>query len=228
MTDFEYDCYRKKNIAHSAMKRKCGSKSKKCSLSTDHMTNKEWKERCGQVMSYNIGKPMLWAEFCKLPKDLQEEYMKGLIDKFSANAKTFAEMFGVSAPTVARYIKKNNLGIEFLKGRYPRGEKGDAFKRFMNGDAAVEVGEVVLETSAETSITDPAEPVVANEFEEELVATEPAAKMNNAEVAIPKTHLDSFIMNFSGEVNVDMVANSLRYILSGGGRAKIQIICELE
>ena len=50
----------------------------------------------------------------------------------------------------------------------------------------------------------------------------------NSTGEVQKTRLDSFTMNFSGEINVDMLANSLRYILSGSKAAKIQIICELE
>ena len=44
MSDFEYDCWQRKRIAQQAKYRKCGSKSKKCSMSTDHMTQKQWKE----------------------------------------------------------------------------------------------------------------------------------------------------------------------------------------
>ena len=35
MSDFEYDCWQRKRIAQQAKYRKCGSKSKKCSMSTD-------------------------------------------------------------------------------------------------------------------------------------------------------------------------------------------------
>ena len=206
MTEFEYDCYRKKTVAHSAARRKGGSKSKKCSLPSDHMTQKQWNERCGQVMSYNIGRPMAWAEFSQLPKDLKEEYMNNLIEKYNANARTIAEVFGVSVATVFRVVKNDDLNVTFLKGKHPAGEKYEAFRRFMTGDigseddAVVDDVEVIKETSEEAKL--------------------PAEEQ--------KTKLDSFTMNFSGEINVDMLANSLRYILSGSKTAKIQIICELE
>ena len=206
MTEFDYDCYRKKNVAHSACRRKGGSKSKKCSLPSDRMTQKQWNERCGQVMSYNIGKPMSWVEFSQLPNDLKEEYMNNLIDKYNANASTMAEVFGVSTATVFRVVKNNNLNVTFLKGKHPTGEKYEAFKAFMSG---------------ETEIT---EDVISNNVEvvEEVVEETDCAGDSQ------KTKLDSFTMNFSGEINVDMLANSLRYILSGSKKAKIQVICELE
>ena len=206
MTEFDYDCYRKKNVAHSATRRKGGSKSKKCSLPSDRMTQKQWNERCGQVMSYSIGKPMTWAEFSKLPKDLKEEYMNNLIEKYNANARTMAEVFGVSVATVFRVVKNDNLNVTFLKGKHPAGEKYEAFRRFMDGDSGVE------------------EDIVINDAEVFAEVTEETNSIGD----VQKTRLDSFTMNFSGEINVDMVSNSLRYILSGAKNAKIQIICELE
>lgn len=206
MTEFDYDCYRKKNVAHSAARRKGGSKSKKCRLPSDRMTQKQWNERCGQVMSYSIGKPIPWAEFSKLPKDLKEEYMNNLIDKYSANARTMAGVFGVSVATVFRVVKNENLNVKFLKGKYPSGEKEEALKRFLSG----EVEEPVRQENEET------------EMHGEDIGD------INLESETPKTKLDSFTMNFSGEINVDMIANSLRYILGGGKNAKIQIVCEME
>jgi hypothetical protein len=206
VTEFDYDCYRKKNVAHSAARRKGGSKSKKCSLPSDRMTQKQWNERCGQVMSYSIGKPMTWAEFSKLPKDLKEEYMNNLIEKYNANARTMAEVFGVSVATVFRVVKNDNLNVTFLKGKHPAGEKYEAFRRFMDGDSGVE------------------EDIVINADEVLTEVTEETNSIGD----VQKTRLDSFTMNFSGEINVDMVSNSLRYILSGAKNAKIQIICELE
>lgn len=205
MTEFEYDCYKKKNVAHSAMRRKCGSKSKKCSLPSDNMTPKQWNERCGDVMSYNVGRPIKWAEFTKLPKDLKEEYMNNLIERYSANARTMADVFGVSVATVFRVVKNEELNVKFLKGKYPTGERLEAFKAFMSGE------------SDQTEDTN----------EQSVEVAETCSKETDQAGNAPKTRLDSFTMNFSGEVNVDMIANSLRYILSDSGHARIQIVCEL-
>lgn len=206
MTEFDYDCYKKKNVAHSAARRKCGSKSKRCTLPSDHMTAKQWNERCGQVVSYNIGKPIQWAEFSKLPKDLKEEYMNNLIEKYSANARTMAEVFGVSVATVFRVVKNENLNVKFLKGKHPSGEKGEAFRKFMDGD--VESTPEMIEQCIET--------------------VEYATEKTNSAVDAKMTKLDGFTMNFSGEIDVDMIANSLRYILGQNKNARVQIICEIE
>lgn len=205
MTEFDYDCYQKKSVAHSAVRRKCGSKSKKCSLPSDRMTQKQWNERCGQVMSYNIGRPMAWAEFSQLPKDLKEEYMNNLIEKYNANARTMSEVFGVSVATVFRAVKNDGLNVTFLKGKHPTGEKLEAFKQFMNGESSH------VEDAVSESI----------EVEQEVSeGTDPVGD-------IQKTKLDSFTMNFSGKIDVDMLANSLKYILGNNTNAKISISCSL-
>lgn len=221
MTDFDYDCYLKKSIAHSAAKRKGGSKSKKCNLSSDYLTEKQWKERCGAVMAFQINKPMKWAEFNQLPKDLKEEYMNKLIDKYSANARGLADMFGVSVATIFRVVKKDNLNVKFLKGRHPSGEKQEAFTRFINGEDD-------LDEIAVTNLV-PEQECVPIAAENEACESDESVVINTqADDREQRTRLDSFTMNFSGDVNVDMIANSLRYILHSGGKAKIQIICELE
>lgn len=216
MTEFDYDCYRKKNIAHSAARRKCGSKSKKCSLSTDHMTNKQWNERCGDVVSYQIGKPMFWVEFCRLPKDLKEEYLNSLVDKYNANIRCLAEMFGVSPATISRAVKKEGLNVKFLRGKYPSGEKEAAFKQFLCGSLSQE--------EETTTLKEPEDTANNNEFDKEK-------DENIVDETLKETHktkLDSFTINFSGKTDVDMIANSLRYILGNDTRARIQIICQMD
>lgn len=212
MTEFEYDSYIKKNIAHSAMRRKGGSKSRKCPLSTDHMTQKQWKERCGEVMSYRLGKPMKWVEFNKLPSDLKEKYMNDLITRFSMNARNFAEMFDVSVATVFRAVKNDDLNVVFAKGRKPTGDQKIAYEKFLSGSTTDEVCEHDFTGEGAGSIAIAEESVVVNVPEQNL----------------PETRLDSFTMNFSGKINVDMVANSLKYILGANSTATIQIVCHLE
>ncbi len=48
MSDFEYDCWQRKRLAQQAKYRKCGSKSKKCSMSnrphdSETVERKEWE-----------------------------------------------------------------------------------------------------------------------------------------------------------------------------------------
>ena len=90
MNDFDYDVMIKKRVANSARNRKRGSKSKKCPMSTDHMTRKQWLERCGETVTYNLSKPMEWQDFCNLPIHIQKEYLLNLIKLYSTTASDLA------------------------------------------------------------------------------------------------------------------------------------------
>lgn len=216
MTEFEYDCYKKKTIARSASHKKNGRKSKKCSLSTDYMTDREWNERCGAVMSYQIGKPMIWADFCKLPKDLMEEYLNNLIDQYDANMRCLSGMFGVSTATITRFIKKENLGVEFKRGRHPAGLKESAFNQFLIGDVASDSYREESKESIKSASDDEIQC-------DDVSFCENSDDQNGDEL----TKLEGFTLSFSGRIDVEMVSNSLRYILGKGTNARLRITCEL-
>ena len=213
MNEFDFEVRQRKQIANQARHRKCGSKSRKCSLSTDRMTQKQWIERCGKVVSFQIGKPMKWAEFCELPKDLKEEYINSLIEKYSVTAKVLASMFGVSPVTVFRLVEREQLSVGFSRGKRMDESEKIAFEKFLSGKndelprgAEGDVGSQICEDTLEKSES----------------ATEECLSPER-----PSTKLNSFTLNFSGGIDIEMIANSLRYILGDGTSAKIQISCEL-
>lgn len=215
MNDFEYDSYLKKNIANSARRRKIGSKSKSCHLSTDYMTHKQWKERCGSIMSYNIGKPMKWDEFCRLPKDLKEEYIEALIEKYSVNIRYLSDMFGISPATLSRLVKKESLSVEFTKGKHPSGAQLELFNGFLSGDNR----ELTTNIDEEDE-----EPDILFQQEDEKSGNDP----NESVADTPAPRLDCFTLNFSGRIDVNMIANSLRYIVGDGASGKVEIRCEMD
>lgn len=213
MTEFDYEVLQRKRLAGQARYKKNGSKSKKCPLTTDNMTRKQWIERCGDVMSFQIGKPMKWVEFCSLPKDLKEEYINNLIEKYSINAKILSAMFGVAPVTIYRMVDKEMLNVEFAKGRRMSEEQKIAFDMFLGGNSV----------SKETANNEQVECSCAQiDGPTEHKPTEDIQK--DSQLA---TKLDGFTMNFSGKIDIDMIANSLRYILGAGSTARVQIICEL-
>lgn len=205
MNDFEFDIMQKKNIAHSARKQKIGTRSKKCSLPSDRMTNKQWKERNGEVMSYNIGKPIEWNEFKALPNEIQEEYIVRLQKKYSVTATDIAKMFGVKPLTITRHVAAKGLNVSFHRGRSMSTEQRTEFAKFLSGDAIRE-DEPVTETS--------------NEITNDESAT--------AEGSVAAMKMDGVSLSFSGKIDVDAIANSLRHILGTEAVGKIQIVCDIE
>lgn len=156
MNDFEFDCLQKKRLAQQAKYRKRGSKSKKCPMSTDHMTKKQWIERCGKIVTIKMDSPVSWASFKELSKQTQEEYLKNLMEKYHINASSLAEMFHITPITVRRHIATQGLAVSFPVGHSMNAEDSRAWELFLSGDA-VEQSE--NEVSAENEETCDEEPM---------------------------------------------------------------------
>lgn len=205
MNDFEFDIMQKKNIAHSARKQKIGTRSKKCSLPSDRLTNKQWKERNGEVMSYNLSKPIEWGEFKALPNEIQEEYLVGLQKKYSVTATDIAKMFGVKPLTVTRHVAAKELNVSFHRGRSMSVEQRTEFAKFLSRDAARE----------DESVTEAANEITSDE----------SATVEGSDVSMK---MNGVSLTFSGKIDIDAIANSLRHILGTEAVGKIQIVCDIE
>lgn len=198
MTDFDYDCLERKRLARQAKYRKCGSKSRKCPMSTDHMTHKQWKERCGAVVSINIGQPVSWDNFKEMSKRTQEEYLKDLMSTYGANATSLAAMFGIRPLTVRRYIASKELDINFPVGHSMNSEQRAAWEAFLaNGGG------------------------VPQALPEQAPVDEPQADVD------VRMSMSRFSLSFNGKIDVNMIANSLLHILGGNASGHIEIICDL-
>ena len=112
MNDFDYDVYQKKVIARGAYHRKCGAKSKRCTLPSDNLTRKELCALNGELKTYNIHQRMTWEQFKGVPADIAAEHIKYLVDTFGVNLSAFAETLGVSHVTVSRYLKERGIQME--------------------------------------------------------------------------------------------------------------------
>ena len=83
---------------------------------SDYLSNKEKKKLNGPVISYDMGRPMTYANFRSMPQDLQKNYLDGIIEKFKPTIKNLSELFGISESTMYSRIKM--LGVT------PAGTKG--------------------------------------------------------------------------------------------------------
>lgn len=198
MNDFDYDCLERKRLARQAKYRKCGSKSRKCSLSTDHMTYKQWRERCGAVMSISIGRPISWEDFKAMSKQTQEEYIRDLMDTYGANATSLASMFKIRPSTVRRYIASADLNIKFKAGHSMNAEQRAAWESFLDEDV----------------------------FDQTTVMAEPETIAGDN--ACASMTMNSFSLPFSGKIDISMISNSLLHILGDNASGRIEIICNIE
>ena len=112
MNDFDYDCMQKKRIAMGAfahINRKRGG----CSLPSDTLTEKQRKEKNGEVKSYNITRPMPWREFKPMPEDLKREFFRNM-QSFGGTAKWLAEEMNACDTTIRREAEL--VGAPFRRG----------------------------------------------------------------------------------------------------------------
>lgn len=145
MNDYEYtfkqDVREKKSIAHSARNRKNGSKSKYVSLPHDHLTKKQKEALNGPVEVIHLGKPMDWATFKGVRKDLQEQYLANLRDTYSVTLKEIAEMMGTTQGRLSSYKSELNLNVPFSRGARRKDRNPDqleAWRRFCEGEVEEE------------------------------------------------------------------------------------------
>lgn len=112
MNDFDYDCMQKKRVARGAfshINRKRGG----CSLPSDTLTEKQRKEKNGEVKSYNITRPMPWHEFKAMPDDLKREFFRNM-QSFGGTAKWLAEEMDACDATIRREAEL--VGAPFRRG----------------------------------------------------------------------------------------------------------------
>ena len=151
MNDFDFDVMTKKRIARGAAARKCGSKSRRCTLPSDYLTDAQKKARNGKMSTYNLSKPMTYEQFKLMPRDLQREYLLKLRNDMHASARVIAQMFGCSYETVRVVIR--DLGINTGgKKIYMNLDQLMRWNNWLSGDAAntpVAVTEPETETEAE-------------------------------------------------------------------------------
>lgn len=112
MNDFNYDCMQKKRVARGAfahINRKRGG----CALPSDILTEKQRKEKNGEVKSYNITRPMPWREFKAMPEDLKREFFRNM-QSFGGTAKWLAEEMNACYATIRREAEL--VGAPFRRG----------------------------------------------------------------------------------------------------------------
>ena len=203
MSAFTQDVVQRKDLARQSRHRKNGSKSKKCSLPSDKITQKQWKDRCGELMVYKLGEPMSWERFKAMPLTHQTEYIVGLQEKYGATCRVLSDMFDITPVTLHRHVKNNGLDVNFRRGTNMTYEQHTAWKLFLDG------------ASASDNVQTDSQDVCCES--KNCVAQD--KKSNDRSMA-----MDAVTLVFSGKVDVDMIANSLRNIIgdSKDGTVKIE------
>jgi hypothetical protein len=226
MNDFDFDVMQKKRIANNAARMKRGSKSKKCSLPSDHLTQAQWKRRNGPVNTYSLNQPMDWETFKSLPIDIQQSYVDILQRRFNVTAATISkELFGKSNPVLRLHMDKHGIKYTSMKGRGMTADEREIWEHWLNPVAP------------ECAKPEEGEPEAVTDVPEEVPEVDEIAKtfiqgFDSVPVAIPrddcdepKFDIDELTAVFSGEFDPDRF---LRFVTSlpmpdGNIRIKVEV-----
>jgi hypothetical protein len=162
MHDLEYDALQKKKIARSARNQKKGSRSRKCTMPSDYLTAAQKKKLNGEVMTYQVTKPITWAEFKKYPVDIQVQSWQHFASEHECTPGMMAEMYGVSSAAISSYAC--NIRPE-LRGILHKGANGYAkklWKEWLAAERGEEVAPIVEEEPAEVPEEAPQARIVFN------------------------------------------------------------------
>ena len=135
MTDAEYifrqtSKERKRNGIGDFCKKRQGGKVIR--FPSDHLSRKEKKALNGEVKTYNFRDPLTWEQFRKMPKDIKQQYLDTLTDKFRGVLLTMiAESMGVKITTLTPYMIRQELKFNNKKDL---GAPRSARKKFLESE----------------------------------------------------------------------------------------------
>ena len=114
MDDAEYvfrqDIRDKKSIGRGSFHKKCGARSKKCTLPSDHMTRKELRAMNSEPITWQMSTFYDYATFKTMPADIQVEYLQGITDKWKVGCSAVSEiLFKGSKTSLDSYLRYRGL-----------------------------------------------------------------------------------------------------------------------
>lgn len=125
----DYDVRDRKSLARASKYKKNGSKSKKCMLPSDRLTDAQLRKKNGGLTVYQIGKPIAWDTFKEYPLEMQKEYLKHFANEHNCNVEMLANMMGCKVATLHAYAHRK--GLSGIVSRNPSYETRKAFDEWL-------------------------------------------------------------------------------------------------
>lgn len=131
-------------------------------MPSDYLSRKEKKQLNGPVTSYDMGKPMTYQNFKKMPEDLQRAYLQGIIERFHPTQRIIGELWGISHDSVGIWLRK--LGVSPAGGRGKRSNfDKDAWEAWIADDIIPEKPVIKDDAPVEETLTPPFECITKRE-----------------------------------------------------------------
>lgn len=212
VTDFEYDVMQKKRLSRGAYHKKNGSKSRRCTLPSDHLTAAQKKGLSGTVSTYNLNQPMGWGTFRMMPPDLQEEYIAGLQNRFGVSASRISEdLFRKSPTTLRLHMARAGLKFRGCKGQLLTGEEHYRWHGWLNGEA-----------DSDTPVPDEAVDAAVGS-EEEIPTVGETAVETKAVIESLGFSVDNFAAEFCGEFDTQTFLRFISRFPMPEGQVRIRL-----
>lgn len=143
-----------------------------------NVSEKEYKEKCGQVQKFNLSMPLKLNEFNELPQDLKKEYFRRLVEILHMNREIISMMMGCSYATIFNLMKRCGYVYPVIRGKR-FAQYHDDWRNFFNRDERFTHLMDNFDKVAHDAIKDPAEktsetPETTQVSDPELVKETPA------------------------------------------------------
>jgi len=183
--------------------------TKRLTMPSDYMSEKERKALNGVVQSYQLNTPKTWEEFKSMPPVIQKDYLKGLIGVYNAKQYVIAKMFGIACPTFSKYCSRvfESKQLFPLKRQKFTEDDRKRWQHFLDGAfSGTANAEVQLQKEA-----------ILNEASHE----EPDGRRS---LDSRKMIMSDFSLSFIGIIDPQGICNSLLQILGTESEGTIEII----
>ena len=220
MNDFDFDCKEKKRIASNARRMKNGSKSRKCSLSTDYMTEAQWKKKNGEVKVMSMNEPISFEQLKAMPADLQKEYIDKMISRFGCNMTALAKFFGLNPKEIKKLVTELRIDpSHFRRGLRMSAEQVAAFDKWCDNAITKLIAKPEPASAAKTA---PQPAVKAIERKESHIAITMEPRNVPVEQKSNSMSMSRVAATFAGQLNIEQIRGFLDYA-TGGKPAYITI-----
>ena len=204
MTDLEYlykqDIREKKSVGRGSFHKKNGSKSKKCTLPSDHLTRKEKMAMSGECKTYDMRKFYTYEEFKQFPDDIRLQYLNSLINRYDVTIAAIAdELFHITPTGLYKYLRKHEL-LQYIN-KAPNGKSAMALQGRARLMSAIEkannpIEETIPEPEVEAPPIEVVEPEPIEVTEPESVIVEKKILSDIRHVSIDLNGFDDDLWNF--------------------------------
>lgn len=140
----------RKAAASGARHRVNGSRSKRVTLPSDHLTPAQVKKLSGPVVTFNMDKPHTLTELRQWPADLRREYLVKIVDTYLPDNGALGEMLNISRTSIP-YVLANDFDLHRSRSYRPARDQEHliAWQNFLHHEQKLDTTDTTEDTEPE-------------------------------------------------------------------------------